>query len=56
MAIQRTHQNSFSRGEIDETVIGRTDLDAFEQALINFNIEPKLVINEITHPTGVKKT
>mgnify|MGYP001174824717 FL=1 len=33
MAIQRTHQNSFSRGEIDETVIGRTDLDAFEQAL-----------------------
>ena len=33
MAIQRKHQNSFSRGEIDETVIGRTDLDAFEQAL-----------------------
>ena len=27
------HQNSFSRGEIDETVIGRTDIDAFQQSL-----------------------
>ena len=33
MAIQRTHQNSFSRGEIDETLIARTDLGAFQQAL-----------------------
>ena len=33
MAIQRVHQNSFTRGEVDETLIARTDLGAFQQAL-----------------------
>ena len=33
MAIQRTHQNSFTRGEVDETFITRTDIDAFQQSL-----------------------
>ena len=33
MPIQRVHQNSFTRGEVDETFIGRTDLAPFKQAL-----------------------
>ena len=33
MAIQRVHQNSFTRGEVDETVISRTDIAAFQQSL-----------------------
>jgi hypothetical protein len=33
MATQRVHQNSFTRGEVDETLIARTDLGAFQQAL-----------------------
>ena len=33
MAIQRTHQNSFTRGEVDETFITRTDIDAYQQSL-----------------------
>ena len=33
MAIQRVHQNSFTRGEVDETVVSRTDVQAFQQAL-----------------------
>tara|TARA_B100000683_G_scaffold161259_1_gene155477 strand:+ start:636 stop:3086 length:2451 start_codon:yes stop_codon:yes gene_type:complete len=33
MAIQRTHQNSFTRGEVDETFITRNDIDAYQQSL-----------------------
>lgn len=33
MAIQRVHQNSFSRGEVDDTVVTRTDVGAYQQAL-----------------------
>jgi len=33
MPIQRVHQNSFTRGEVDETFISRTDLKPFQQAL-----------------------
>tara|TARA_B100000925_G_scaffold271467_1_gene234686 strand:- start:5289 stop:7745 length:2457 start_codon:yes stop_codon:yes gene_type:complete len=33
MGTQRVHQNSFTRGEVDETLIARTDLGAFQQAL-----------------------
>ncbi len=33
MAIQRTHQFSFTRGEVDETLISRTDLTSFQTAL-----------------------
>lgn len=33
MAVSRTHQNSFTRGEVDETVIARTDIKSYAQAL-----------------------
>tara|TARA_R110002020_G_scaffold146402_1_gene321026 strand:+ start:3939 stop:6404 length:2466 start_codon:yes stop_codon:yes gene_type:complete len=33
MPVSRTHQNSFTRGEVDQTFIGRTDLAPYAQAL-----------------------
>tara|TARA_B100000459_G_scaffold3414_2_gene2283 strand:- start:4445 stop:6910 length:2466 start_codon:yes stop_codon:yes gene_type:complete len=33
MPTSRTHQNSFTRGEVDETIIARTDIGSYQQAL-----------------------
>ena len=33
MPTSRTHQNSFTRGEVDETIIARTDIASYQQAL-----------------------
>jgi hypothetical protein len=33
MPTSRTHQNSFTRGEVDETIIARTDIASFQQSL-----------------------
>ena len=33
MPVTRVHQNGFQRGELDETVIARTDLGSFVQGL-----------------------